>query len=481
MVAGADVLSRKAAGLFRAGRIAEAIKTYRELLSENPERPDDWLNLGLVLRRSGEFRGALTAYREALAQGIRDPEEVHLNSAVVLTEDLLDLEAARAELEVALKLRPDYAPALLNLGNLYEDMGDREKARDAYSKALGFQPDSALALMRLAEVSRFSSPDDFLIVRMKERLSSGKLSPLERADLGYSLGRALDECGAYDTAFEAYRSANEGSRALATQSYDRQGAETFIDALIEAFPARVSHTENGDAPIFICGMFRSGSTFVERILAAHSEVSAGGELPILPKIVREKLRQYPASLSGKADKFFADLGTEYLASLAQMKLEPTGLTDKRPDNFLHVGLIKRMFPRAKVVLTRRNPLDNCLSVYFAHLDPSLTYASSLATAAHWYRQYERLAEHWLALYPDDIRVADYDALVRDPRGEVEGLLKFLDLPWENACLEPHIGSGQVRTASAWQVREPLYTSSSGRWRNYTSQLGSLFAEFGRLD
>lgn len=112
------------------------------------------------------------------------------------------------------------------------------------------------------------------------------------------------------------------------------------------------------------------------------------------------------------------------------------------------------------------------------IDPALTYAASLDSAAHWYRQYERLAAHWLALYPDDVRVADYDALISDPEAEIAGLLSFLDLEWEDACLTPHRGTAQVRTASAWQVREPLYTRSYNRWRNYAGHLDRLIAVFG---
>ena len=368
---------------------------------------------------------------------------------------------------------------MLNLGNLHEDSGDRDRARAVYAQALELEPGSALALMRLAEVTVFDDPAHPLIGRLRGAVARTDLGPLERADLGYALGRALDQCARYDEAFAAYRTANEGSRALAAHPYDPQGAEAFIDRLIAAFPG-AAETEPGPepAPVFICGMFRSGSTLVERILASHSRVTAGGELPILPRIVREHLQPYPESLVGRDADFYTGLRQRYLKGLGEMDLPTAGLTDKRPDNFLHVGLIKRIFPKAKIVLTRRNPLDNCLSIYFAHLDPALTYAASLDSAAHWYRQYERLAEHWLELYPDDVRVADYDALITDPEAEIAGLLSFLDLEWEDGCLTPHRGTARVRTASAWQVREPLYTRSCNRWRNYAGHLDRLIAVFG---
>ena len=483
MAGGADALSREAALLYRTGRLGAARDTYGRLLALDPHRPNDWLNYGLLLRRNGQHRAALAAYDAALEHGASAAEEIHLNRAVILADDLADAEQARRALETALEIRPDYIPALINLGNIHEDTGDRDAARQAYRQALDLAPDNALALMRLAEVTRFESPDDPLIGLLRNALRRSDLSPLDRADLGYALGRALDQCEDYDAAFGAYRSANEGSRALSAHGYDPAGAEAFVGRIIERFGSEGAGVPSAGepAPIFVCGMFRSGSTLVERILSSHSALAAGGELPILPRIVREELQPYPDSVAGKDPGFFARLGERYRALLAEMGLDPAGLTDKRPDNFLHVGLIKRMFPAAKIVLTRRNPWDNCLSVYFAHLDPSLTYGSSLDSCAHWYGQFERLSAHWTRLYPDDIHVADYDALVRGPRDEIARLLGFLDLEWEDACLTPHAGSGVVRTASAWQVREPLYKRSSGRWRNYAKHLDALFERFGHPD
>lgn len=162
---------------------------------------------------------------------------------------------------------------------------------------------------------------------------------------------------------------------------------------------------------------------------------------------------------------------------------PTGgsggiVTDKRPDNFLHVGLIKAMFPEAKIVHTQRDPLDNLLSLHFLHLDPAMPYALDLEDAAHWHGEYRRLMAHWKALYSADIHDVDYDQLVRDPRPVIERLLEFLGLEWEDQCLAFHSGERVVKTASVWQVRQPLYTRSSGRWRNYERHLRPLIEAFG---
>jgi Sulfotransferase family len=148
-------------------------------------------------------------------------------------------------------------------------------------------------------------------------------------------------------------------------------------------------------------------------------------------------------------------------------------TDKRPDNFLYIGLIKSLFPAARIIHTTRDPLDNCLSVYFLHLDHGMGYALDLGDIAHYYAQYRRLMAHWKALYPDDILDFDYDRFVGEPRPSVQGLLSFCGLDWHEDCMHFQRARNAVKTASVWQVREPLYQRSSGRWRHYERHLAEL--------
>jgi len=156
------------------------------------------------------------------------------------------------------------------------------------------------------------------------------------------------------------------------------------------------------------------------------------------------------------------------------------VTDKRPDNFLYLGLIKRLFPGARIINTTRDPLDNCLSVWFLHLDHSMGYAVDLLDTAHYYRQYRRLMGHWKSLFGADILDFDYDEFVRAPRPAVEKLLAFCELDWEEGCMAFHQVRNAVKTASAWQVREPLYQHASGRARNYAQHVDRLRAELGEL-
>lgn len=468
-------LLERASALRRAGRVDEAIVAYKALLERTPDLPDSWYNLGWLQRQARQYEAALESYGEALKRRSRNPEEVHLNRAVILSDHLVRHDEAEAELEAALELKPDYLPALLNLGNLHEDRGNREAAQAAYRRALDSAPGDALALSRLAGVlSPGSRAADELAGQLRGAIGS-KSNPSARADLGFALGRLLDGSGAYDEAFSAYEAANRASRESfgpTSPGYDRVAHERFVDRLIAAFPKPAKQVEAPAPPIFILGMFRSGSTLLERILAGHSRIVSGGELDLIPALV-SGIRPYPEA-AGVADEATIQRWRQsYIEGLAPFARETSFVTDKRPDNFLHIGLIKTLFPDAKIVHTRRDRLDNLLSLYFLHLGADMPYALDLADASHWHAQYERLMAHWKRLYPNDIFDVDYDELVRDPEPLIRDLLRFLGLEWEEHLLDFHRRGGAVKTASVWQVREPLHARSSGRWRNYEAQLGRL--------
>lgn len=475
-------LLERAEALRRAGQVDEAIAAHKQLLDREPELPDSWYNLGWLQRQARQYQAALKSYSQALDRGVRDPEEVHLNRAVILSDYLSRPDEAEAELEAALALNPAYLPALLNLGNLHEDRGHREGAQAAYRRALAVAPGDALALSRLAGIVDASSEAaGELIESVRAQLVAARDSG-ERADLGFALGRLLDARGDYDSAFCAYSEANRASRESRgpqLPGYDRAGHERLVDRLIAAFPERLSRGgEAVDAPIFICGMFRSGSTLVEQIVGAHSRVTSGGELDLIPALV-QRIRGYPEAVAAADGATVESWRSFYLAGSAPFAREGCLLTDKRPDNFLHIGLIKTLFPGARIVHTRRNRLDNLLSLYFLHLNPQMAYALDLQDAAHWYREYDRLMAHWKRLYPADILDVDYDTLVSEPRPAMERLLAFLDLGWEESLLDFHQRQGAVKTASVWQVREPLHARSSGRWRNYSDQLKRALGELAQ--
>ena len=445
--------------------------------------PDEWFNLGWQQARQGRHDAALASYAQALARGVERPEEAHLNRATIFAEALGRDDAAERELEWALARNPRFVPAWVNLGNLHEQHGDRDRARHAYEQALALEPAQPLALARLPDLRPIAGVDDPLIVALRQAIARTGVAPADLADLGFGLGKALDKAGAYDEAFAAYVEANRASRAVAGAApYDPPGHERYVDRLIAACPV----APPADPPpspatlrIFICGMFRSGSSLVEQILASHPLVNAGGEIDVVPAIASRNFAPTRAAWPALDAAARQQLRDAYTRRVESRHPGAGVVTDKRPDNFLHLGLIKAMFPAARIVHTRRDPLDNGLSVYFLHLTQAMPWALDLEDIAHWSRQHERLMAHWRTLFGADIHEVDYDRLVVEPRPVIEGLLAHCGLPWDDACLAFHATRTPVRTPSAWQVREPLYTRSSGRWRHYERHLGPLRAALGR--
>jgi hypothetical protein len=484
-----QALVREALLLDRQGRIPEAIAAYQRVLARSPALPDCWYRLAVLQRKAKQSTAALVSYQRALDQGVRKPEEVHLNRGVIYTDDLRQHDAAEHELLTALALNPSYVPALLNLANLHEDLGRREPALAAYEQILALEPSCLEALARYANLQTFTDPEDAVIGRLRHALAEPGAGAAERASLGFALGRALDACGSYRAAFAAYTQANRDSGSSAapgTARYDRLLAERVVDGIIRTFPTAHGDSPRGTAepgtaapgaaaprPIFVCGMFRSGSTLGEQLLAGHPRVTAGGELDFLPRIAHEVLAPLSESIAAMPLSRLPALAARYLDTLGTLFPTAEFVTDKRPDNYLYIGLIKQLFPEAKIVHTVRDPLDTCLSIFFLHLDQRMSYALDLMDIGHHYREYQRLMAHWKALYGADILDVSYDALVREPKPVTEKLLAFLGLDWDEGCLTVPPAGRAIKTASVWQVREPLYQRSSGRARHYARELDEL--------
>jgi tetratricopeptide (TPR) repeat protein len=482
-----DSLLRAAHRYRDAGQLPQAIGAYQRLLALRPDSPNTWYNLARLQRQAREYEAALASYERALAAGLEAPEEAHLNRAVIFSDHLHRFAEAELELDAALRLNPTYVPALLNLANLHEDLGRREAAAATYERILALEPGHLEALARYAQTQLPAQMPEALLDTLQAKLSDPHGDPAGRASVGFALGRALDERGRYAAAFGAYALANRLSRASAGarfSPYDRAAHERLIERIITAFPApeaRVGRTAGASPePIFICGMYRSGSTLVEQLLARHPRVSAAGELDWLPAIAQHSLGPYPEGAAVAAPERLSALAAQYLSHLATAFPGADLATDKRPDNFLYIGLIKRLFPAAKIVQTTRAPLDNCLSVYCLHLDPAMSYAFDLLDIGHYYGQYRRLMGHWKSLYGEDIIEVNYDSLVREPRSVMGQLLGALGLPWHERCIETPKDSGAVKTASVWQVREPLYQRASGRSEHYREQLATLRAYLASL-
>ena len=459
--------------LDRLGDTDAAIGQYTRLLARQPKMASAYFNVALLYRKIKRHDDAIAAYEKAIRLGLDGVEEVHSNLGVLYAE-LRRPDDARSHYRRALDTRPNYVPAMYNLAGLHEECGDRNGAIELYEKILAIDSTHWDSLIRLAYARRMGDASDPLLEMLRQGQTRAN-DPLAGEGLRFAEGKVLDDLGRYDEAYAAYQAANSLSRRR-QGPYNRLAAENARESICRFFDRRrIESLESGSAaaPIFVCGMFRSGSTLIEQILSAHPDIEAGGELDLLPWLMSKRLAPYPQRLETATPQDIASVADEYMSLRTELLPEAALVTDKRPDNLVHLGLIRALFPKARIIHTRRNKRDTCLSVYFQHLGGNLNYASDLADIAHYYEQQDALLEHWAGIMPDNLYSVNYDELVADPEPIVRGVTDFLGVEWSDRCLDFHSADTQVRTASIWQVREPLHRRSSGRWKNYPQAVAAM--------
>ena len=469
-------LAKLAMRALSEARMTDAVRHFREIVRLIPDSGANWFNLGFALRGARDFDGALTAYARSIEFDDR-PEGALVNRAVILKDDLGRMDEAEAELRRAIELAPRFVPALFNLGLLHEVVGRREEARANYREVVAIDPLHAQAHARLAALEEDPQRGIAHVVGV---LRTGRFSQEDAADLEFALANALDRAGRYDEAFMVVTRANERKTKLRRPEfrYDPAAHERLIDALIAAFPTApiVSPGRGDQRPVFICGMFRSGSTVTEQWLARHPQVVAAGELEMIPLFVRERLQPYPKSVASLSEGSLRRLRADYLKVLDRVAPDAPHVTDKRCDNFLHIGLIKTLFPDAVIVHTARDELDIALSTYFLDFAEPISYSTSLPDIGHYLIQYRRLMAHWERVFGESIVRVDYEALVRDPQATLAPVFRALSLDPDQ--LDAAAAMGAIRTPSAWAARKQLHGGSIGRWRNYAKHMGPVRQALG---
>ena len=464
-------IDRVAAYLLQRGYpLQPALAAYEQFLADRPDSATAAFNHAWYLARDGQFAAAVAGYLRALELGADTPQEVHVNIANLWMDHLQDPARARRHLQQALAIAPDYASAWFNLGNLSEQAGERAEAAACFEKCVAIEPGNETALARLADVHRFAAPDDPLLARLAAAAQSSG-----NADLHFALGRACDQLADFERAWAHFEAANTLDRDR-MPPYDPRQTEAFVRGVMERCDSGWFARCDGDShrPVFICGMFRTGSTLMEQMLGAHPRFYAGGESEFFPRLVARELPRYPDGLEAIGPAQFAEWRRRHAELAAGFAGADRRLTDKRPDNFLHIGLIKAILPSAKFVVTQRDWRDVAVSIFSTRLGPRQNYATRLEDIRHYLGLHETLVNHWASLLGSDLVRVRYEDLVREPRSVLERMLEALGEAWDDRCLSFDTLGNAVRTASAWQVRQPLHEQSIGRWRNYLRPFEEAF-------
>jgi tetratricopeptide (TPR) repeat protein len=454
--------------LLNMGKLPDAAEAFTAALHLQPDCAEAHYNLGTVLYRRKQHREAIDSYRQAIRLS---PDFLAAHNA--LAKALLDdgqHRGAQECIQQTLRLEPNQPEAHATLGKLLLQQGRREEAERSFREALRQHPTcvSALAAVAIHDVFPLSRTE---LSRIKSLLAAPGLPPTGASLLHFAAGSIMDRAGVYDEAYSYFREANALRRQAFHETgsgFDPEAHHALIDQFVAACDAGYHQRLPGlgrttERPVFIVGMPQSGTALVEQLLASHPDVFAAGELPDISRLVAELSAQvgpaaaYPQCLSRLDRNTAARLADQYLEKLAQLHATVLRVTDRMPLNFLHLGLIAALFPRARIIHCVRNPLDVCLCCFLHFSDDA--FSCDLGELGRFYLDYQRLMAHWRKGLPAQLMDVTYEELVEDQEAVTRRLLAFCGLSWHDGC------TISLKTTDDF---------AAGHWRHYAPYLEPLF-------
>ena len=457
-----------------------AIPLIERAIALDSKNPTLFLNQGNFYSKAKQPRKAITAYRNAMDLGLKQPAVyVGLCEALQKTDD----PGAEQECRQALTQFPGNPELLSTLGLILRQKGDIAQAVTWLEKSVEQDPLNGPAWLQLSACKKYHCADHPHIQQVQAAAQPGVIKNQESLiSLYFAAGKMLDDCGAYTEAFAAYQKGNALKQACIDFKIDRVTNDgrlvksAYNQTLLEQAGSFGSDSEQ---PVFIVGMPRSGTSLLEQILASHSAVHGAGETSYISRVVSD-LRQskgpdfYPHHIAELQHNELRQYAKHCLDGLSQhAPASCQRITDKAVNTFMHVGLIYLLYPKARIIHINRHPLDNCLSCYFQLFAVGSKFSYDLHSLGLYYRNYYELMSHWNKVLPDQIYNLRYEELIGNTEATARALIEFIGLDWEDACMDYPNTQRPVKTLSATQVRQPIYTQSVARWQHYQNFIGPI--------
>jgi len=498
-------------------KFEEAEHALRKAIQQNPNYIEAHNNLALLLSSQKQEVEALRILGDALKFAPKNVQTLLLTAKIQLRRN--NLVAAEQAARLALQEEPENAEALTVLGQVLHETDRYEEALEVLDRAVRKTPDNPEALnfygVALKSVGRLDEAREHILRSLKlndsmygayanlndlvdfsegvgeelfnrmeaifETIPNAEAEPFLALHFAYA--KALDDRGQHEKALEHYIVGGRMKRAQL--DYKESDTHDFFDGIRAAFPKEVFENRtfpglDDERPVFIVGMPRSGSTLVEQILSSHPDIYGAGEVKYLARALGQlrdrfpSLPKYPEMMAKITPAQLGIVAKNYQQALGQGAGESKRITDKLLTNYFFLGIINLLFPNAKVINTRRDPVDTCLSGFTKLFKDDMPHSYDLSELGRYYGKYRQLMEHWEKVLPDGfMTVVQYEDVVANTEKEAKRLIEFLGLPWNEKCVDFHKSDRPVKTASVAQVRKPIYKTSVQRWKKYGPGLQPL--------
>ena len=478
----AEVRRSYADSLVEIGRGGDALREINRALADGPQSLAMQVSLGVILQAVGRTEDAAQCFEEILSKQ-PDLPNIRGNLANAYRKSGRYDDALR-ELNKVLEAAPDSAEMHFNIGMVHQNLGDTALALEHYRKSVELVPTYTRGWTGISLIAPEGFTDEE-VDAIRDIQNSRSATVDDQIRLGFALGRHFEKQGSVDEASEQFLLGNRLRRA--SFDYDVENDVRAMENLAAFFSSSTFEHWSGagsdsNKPIFIVGMPRSGTTLVEQILASHSSVYGAGELNLMTTAIVKSFPisndvDYTKALANAVADDFREVASKYLAGLPDVS--ERRVTDKMPQNFLNIGMIRIAFPNAKIVHCRRDPRDTCFSI-FKNFFGSMGhfYAYDLEELARFYNAYSKLMQHWESVSLDGIHTVEYETMIEDQEGSTRALLEACELDWEDRCLDFHKLQRPVATISAEQVRQPIYKGSVAAWQKYERMLEPMLKILG---